>query len=141
MQALDDQESIYRVFSYRYKQTIEGLKAQGYHSADAKLNEKLSDHIKTEWTHFLSGTYGLCTRSGLPEDIAAKELAIAQINELTAQSELDESKIEALTHAVNLLDGASSMFAPHERQRSSRYRLVDEVRRKYKLQCQRHIEG
>ncbi|WP_241210137.1 DUF6058 family natural product biosynthesis protein [Vibrio splendidus] len=33
----------------------------------------------------------------------------------------------------NLLDSVSSLFAPHEKLKSSRHRLVDEVRCKYKL--------
>ncbi|HHC6670918.1 TPA: DUF6058 family natural product biosynthesis protein [Vibrio parahaemolyticus] len=32
------------------------------------------------------------------------------------------------------MDNASSPFAPHERLNSSRHRLVNEVRQKYKLQ-------
>ncbi|MFC3646483.1 DUF6058 family natural product biosynthesis protein [Planctobacterium marinum] len=35
--------------------------------------------------------------------------------------------------AVNLLDKSSSLFAPHERLSSSRFRLVNETRCKYKL--------
>jgi hypothetical protein len=76
----------------------------------------------------------LCTKSGLPEDIAAKELAVIEINELLALNELSLDELEKLTLAVNLLDSASSFFAPHERLRSSRHSLVNEIRRKYKLE-------
>ncbi len=34
---------------------------------------------------------------------------------------------------MNLLDAASSDFAPHERERSSRKRFIDDVREKYSL--------
>ncbi|MCJ8295556.1 MAG: DUF6058 family natural product biosynthesis protein, partial [Colwellia sp.] len=92
------------------------------------------NHINEEWYLFLSGIYGLCTKTGLPEDIAAKEFSILEINELSELDDLTDQQINKLTVAVNLLDSASSLFAPHERLRSSRHRLVNEVRRKYQLQ-------
>jgi len=108
-------------------------KALGYSSSDEKVNAKLELHIKEEWQHFLNGIYGLCTKSGLPEDIAAKELAILQINALIEKDNLDKAQRDKLTKAVNLLDAASSLFAPHERLKSSRHRLIDEVRHQYQL--------
>ncbi len=91
------------------------------------MTTELNQHIKEEWSHFINGVYGLYTKSGLPEDIAAKELS--ELNELTSD------EMTKLTLAVNLLDKASSLFAPHERLRSSRHRLVNETRRKYRLSC------
>ncbi len=136
IKASNNHQSIFAIFAQRYRQAISELTQQGYHSDDAKVNEKLDQHIADEWQHFLNGTYGLCTKSGLPEDIAAKELAILQINETLAldeHSELGEPELAKLVKAVNLLDASSSIFAPHERANSSRHRLVDEVRRKYQL--------
>jgi hypothetical protein len=51
---------------------------------------------------------------------AAKEFAITQINELTERANLSGIEVEKLQTAVNLLDAASSNFAPHERLKSSR---------------------
>ncbi len=125
-------QDILPIFAQRYAKSISELKNSGHVSTDAKVNSKLDLHIEAEWGHFLDGIYGLCTKSGLPEDIAGKELAVLQISEILA---LDKAKIdlEQLTKAVNLLDKSSSMFAPHERLKSSRHRLIDEVRREYKL--------
>ena len=127
-----DLQDIFPIFAQRYAKSISELKNAGYTSVDAKVNSKLDLHIEEEWGHFLNGIYGLCTKSGLPEDIAGKELAVLQISEFL---ELDKSKIDLaqLTKAVNLLDKSSSMFAPHERLKSCRHRLIDEVRREYKL--------
>ncbi len=47
---------------------------------------------------------------------------------------LNEEQLNRLTNAVNLLDASSALFAPHERLTSSRHRLVNEVRRKFRLQ-------
>jgi len=132
LKSSNNPQNIYNLFSQRYIEAVEHLKSIGYSSADEKVNSKLSLHIEQEWEHFLNGTYGLCTKSGLPEDIAGKEIAILLINESLA---LDENKVdlEELAKAVDLLDSSSAMFAPHERLNSSRHRLVNEVRRVYKL--------
>jgi len=132
LQVTTDLEDVFPIFARRYAESITQLKSLGYSSSDAKVNSKLDLHIEEEWGHFLNGIYGLCTKSGLPEDIAAKELAVLQISETLA---LDKENIDLaqLTKAVNLLDKSSAMFAPHERLKSSRQRLIDDVRREYKL--------
>ncbi len=133
VQSLQTTENIYSVFRSRYIQTIDSLKGLGHTSSDLKINSDIESHVKEEWGHFLNGIYGLCTKSGLPEDIAAKEFAIIEINELSIADELTTEQILKLTNAVNLLDKASSLFAPHERLKSSRQRLINETRLKYKL--------
>lgn len=100
---------------------------------DAYIKETWGHFIKETWGHFIQGTYGLCTKSGLPEDIAVKAVAIFEINRLTESDELSQAALTALEKAVNLLDESSALFAPHERLRSSRHRLVNEIRRRFKL--------
>ena len=124
-------EDPFAVFARRYRAALAALPLQ---TGDPKLGAGLEAHLKDEWGHFLAGTYGLCTRSGLPEDIAAKELAICVIKELTSD-EGAAPDLERLRQAVDLLDRASTPFAPHERARSSRHRYVDAMRLKYGLQA------
>jgi hypothetical protein len=118
---LEEPEQAFNMFAERYRRRLAQLAV-----------DKLPDaHIAAEWRHFLDGTYGLCTRSGLPEDIAAKEAAIILIRSLTelgARQGLNEEERRKLADAVDLLDAASAPFAPHEVARSSRRRYVDEVR-------------
>lgn len=113
------EDDAFRVFSQRYLARLEVLRGAA-HQPD----------LQQEWRHFLNGTYGLCTRSGLPEDIAAKELAVATIQQLTTGGvdTLSSGEREQLSSAIDLLDQASSLFAPHERTRSSRHRLIDQLR-------------
>jgi hypothetical protein len=133
IQSLNSTKEVYSVFASRYKMAIESLKGQGYSSNNSKVSSEINEHIKEEWSHFLNGIYGLCTKSGLPEDIAAKEFSILVINELSENNTLTPEQLNKLDLAVELLDSASSLFAPHERLKSSRHRLVNEVRRKYQL--------
>jgi hypothetical protein len=134
LEALDGPRQAYRVFGDRYRRRLAQLAVdQPLTDAQALADEA---HIAAEWKHFLDGTYGLCTRSGLPEDIAAKEAAIVRIRALTAlgaQQALNEDERRRLAAAVDLLDQASAPFAPHEVARSSRRRYVDEIRKTYTL--------
>lgn len=112
---LEGDHDPYARFAARYRAALADLPQSDVLATDA--------HLRSEWQHFLAGTYGLCTRSGLPEDIAAKELAINVIRTLTDDGRtLDAEERERLAQARDLLDRASSLFAPHERARSSRTR-------------------
>jgi hypothetical protein len=55
------------------------------------------------------------------------------ISELIQQAPLNKQQTDALIKAVNLLDNASALFAPHERARSSRQKLVLDVREQFDL--------
>lgn len=119
----------YAQFAARYRAA---LAAQPLFRTGATDSLASEEHVRSEWTHFLAGTYGLCTRSGLPEDIAAKELAIHVIRALTDDGRTpDAAGLTRLAAAVDLLDRASSPFAPHEQARSSRRRHVDDMRARY----------
>lgn len=122
-------EQPFDIFARRYRAALAVLPLR---TNDSKLGAGLEAHLRDEWGHFLAGTYGLCTRSGLPEDIAAKELAICLIKELTPVDNAEPDR-ERLRQAIDLLDRASSPFAPHERARSSRHRYVDAMRLRYGL--------
>lgn len=133
VQELNTKEKIYQTFSTQYTERIKHLKKQGHDSDSDKVNAGLNQLIEHEWEHFLDGTYGLCTRSGLPEDIASKEFAILEIQQLIINEKLNKAERIKLTKAVNLLDEAAAIFAPHERNTSSRQRFVNDVRHQYQL--------
>lgn len=122
LQSVDGEPEAFAVFAGRYRARLEQLATSGF-DLPGRLAEEA--HLAAEWGHFLDGTYGLCTVSGLPEDIAAKELAITLIREANGGAQL--------RRCVDLLDSASSPFAPHEVARSSRHRYVDEMRRVHGL--------
>lgn len=132
--ALDGPLQAYAMFADRYRRRLAGLAVD----KQAPYPQDLAGdaHIAAEWQHFLDGTYGLRTCSGLSEDIAVKEAAIVTIRALTAQGEarvLDQAGQRRLAAAVDLLDQTSAPFAPHEMARSSRRRWVDEVKKAYGL--------
>jgi len=128
---MPDVKTAFEVFSSRYKAQLKKLNTLGFYSNDNKFNQKLSEHIKQEWQHFLEGTYGVCTKSGLVEDIATKELNTSIVNELILNKELSGQERGSLKISVDLLDSATSLFAPHERKNSSRAKLIKHIRKTY----------
>lgn len=112
------------------EQAAASLFARRYEARLRELDPAARADLAAEWRGFLDGTYGLCTKTGLPEEIAAKEWAAAAVARLIALEQPDRT---ALAAAVDLLDAASSPFAPHERSRSSRHRLIDAMRERFGL--------
>lgn len=123
----DSEDGARSRFFQRYRARLALLAAGGIAPASADFAGDA--HLQSEWDAFLKGTYGLCTASGLPEDIAAKEAATAVIRELTEGGAAADR--DRLREAVDLLDRAAAPFAPHEVARSSRRRWVDGVRAAY----------
>jgi hypothetical protein len=135
LQSLGDanESDIVACFKSRYLKTINKAAEDGFQQSAQIITAVLDEHIQQEWAHFLNGTYGLCTKSGLPEDIAIKELAIIEINALLSIEVLDDRQLSQLKQCVNRLDEVSALFAPHERASSSRQRLIEDIRRTYSL--------
>lgn len=77
------------------------------------------------------GTYGVCTQSGLVEDIATKELTTSIVKKLISNKELSDKKLKRLKISIGLLDSATALFAPHEKQNSSRVNLIEFVKQTY----------
>ncbi|GGC78658.1 DUF6058 family natural product biosynthesis protein [Undibacterium terreum] len=135
-------QQAYAVFHQRYVSRVGQLFEQGLRpakfcaSTDQIDVDRLNEHVAAEWISFLKGTYGLCTKSGLPEDIADKEVASLLIDEITDRQckvKLEGEEAVVLVQAVKKLDQAASQFAPHERSRSSRQRCIEGVIEKYQL--------
>jgi hypothetical protein len=116
-------------FFQRYRAKLAQLRCVGMVPRDPAFGSEA--HLRAEWSAFLDGTYGLCTVSGLPEDIAAKEAAIALIRELADGIPATGEPPSQLRQAVDLLDSATPPFAPHEVARSSRRRYVDAIRARF----------
>jgi hypothetical protein len=128
--ALESEDDARALFCRRYRARLARLGEDGLLPRDAAFagHARLHD----EWQGFLDGTYGLCTVSGLPEDIAAKEAAIALICELSGSGcAPGEAAHARLRRAVDLLDRVVARFGPHEVERSSRRRYVDAIRAAY----------
>jgi hypothetical protein len=125
--ALEQEDDARALFFRRYRAQVARLGEEGLLPRGPAFAGE--EHLQNEWQGFLDGTYGLCTVSGLPEDIATKEAATALLRELSGSGEPpDEAARALLRRAVDLLDRSAARFAPHEVERSSRRRYVDAMR-------------
>ncbi|PHM39971.1 hypothetical protein Xmau_02155 [Xenorhabdus mauleonii] len=125
-----DHNKLKNLFFYRYENKIKELQQLGIYDNETDYSQVMEE----AWNHFLDGTYGVCTKDNSPEQIAVKGVAIRVIDRITEKQlrkSIPESDMNTLITSVNLLDEVSSMFAPHERERSSRKRCIELVRSKY----------
>ncbi len=98
------------------------------------LDEYGQERFSATWDNFLDGVYGVCTRTGLPENIFLKQMTasfIEQFVQIRTPEAISKSERETLRRAVNLLDQVESDFAPDEVQHSSRQRCIIDVREAY----------
>lgn len=115
-------EAAFGHFKAQYKKRLQALNVLGVSTSDRRFNHGLDAHIQQEWQHFLQGTYGLCTQTGRIAEIVDKELAIAVIDELSANVNLPDS--DRLKQAKVLLDKACASFPEHEYPGSSRQKYL-----------------
>ncbi len=103
-------------------------------SLDLGIPTITTQMLNATWQHFLDGTYGVCTKDGLPGTIAKKQLLVTLLDSFIAKNSftpLNRDSRKRLGELVNALDDVEPAFAPHERQRSSRQRCINDVRAKF----------
>lgn len=89
---------------------------------------------KSEFNHWIAGTYGLCTRANTPEAVAVKECMVRNVDHLTGKgrkADLDAAGRGKMVRYLRLFDHVAALFAPFERATSSRQRLCVELPRQY----------
>lgn len=131
--AMDESRDAFDSFCRRYCDELKRLGNAGFITDMAAFNQDVARHLREEWRQFLDGSSGLCTRSGQIEEIAAKSLAGAIIQPFMRRDTLSSKEKLLLKRAVDLLASVSAEYAPHERVRSNRYKLIERVRAKFKL--------
>ncbi|MFZ6777067.1 DUF6058 family natural product biosynthesis protein [Undibacterium sp. Ji83W] len=101
--------------------------------ADGTANTTgLMKNAESHWKHFLLGTFGICTANPVSAaEIARKGVLQEKLSHLTANgSKTDFSATEAreILPVVDAFANAAMWFSPAEYARSSRKRLVDDMR-------------
>lgn len=90
--------------------------------------------VENIWAHFNEGTFGLCTKSGLPDHIFLKQIHGSFIRHITSKFLADQIPPEiagTLRRSVDELDKVTSCFAPHEVKNSSRQTNIVNIRHDY----------
>ena len=125
-------------FMRDYKSALTELNTSVWHmqdcfNPDGTVNMTgLADNVELHWKHFLLGTFGICTANPVSAaEIARKGVLQVKLTQLTANgSKTDFSNTEAkeILPVVDAFADAVMWFSPAEYARSSRKRLVDDIR-------------
>ncbi|MEZ5308299.1 MAG: DUF6058 family natural product biosynthesis protein [Pyrinomonadaceae bacterium] len=96
-------------------------KSFAYENAEGD-SEKTKAALDAEIAAFLKGIYGICTLNQTPEEIIEKEIAVKK---LIAWKDNGEAGDDDLIARVGAYDRVSALFAPYQRETSSRGKYVD----------------
>ncbi len=98
----------------------------------APLEAGLRVRVDNAWSYFLSGTFGMCVVNPVSEaHIAYKEVLqekLVQLSENGARRQFSAQQAQALLALIDQYAAAAMPFSPVEYTRSSRKRLVDDLR-------------
>lgn len=134
----DARERIRQVFENEFTAALRELNDSLFRLDDAfddagrPLSSGLRARLDSAWEHFIHGTFGLCVAN--PESaltIARKEVLQEQLTAWTqngAKHAFPEADLPALMQLIHAYEAASMPFSPVEYSRSSRKRLVDDLR-------------
>jgi uncharacterized protein YgfB (UPF0149 family) len=98
------------------------------------IADGLTARTEALWEHFLKGTFGLCIANPITEyEIAQKEILqekLAALSENGAKSHFTESEKNDVLCLIEEYAEASMPFSPIEYHRSSRKRLVEDLKKR-----------
>lgn len=104
------------------------------HMWPAIANPPEQEFLKSSWSYFKQGVYGVCTRDGLPATIFKKQYGVKFIDHMmTQQRGLSPAETGQICHIIDWLDEAAAPFAPHEVANSSRQRCIINARKHFHL--------
>jgi hypothetical protein len=98
------------------------------------IAEGLSLRTDSAWLHFLKGTFGLCIANPISEvEIARKEILqekLSALSENGSKADYTQAEMHILLPLIDEYAAASMPFSPIEYPRSSRKRLVDDLKKR-----------
>lgn len=102
-------------------------------AADGTVNiAGLTENAELHWKHFLLGTFGICTANPVSAtEIARKGVLQEKLSHLTANGNRTEFSAAEARDILLVVDAFAEVvmwFSPAEYARSSRKRLVDDIR-------------
>lgn len=132
-------------FIDEFAMALEELNASLYRLTDAfdaqgnRIPAGLSARLDSAWDHFLRGTFGLCVAN--PESalaIARKEVLQEHLAAVTlngTKASFAAAEIPAIRRLIDDYAAATMPFSPIEYSRSSRKRLVEDLRKALTVGC------
>ncbi|MBJ2123251.1 DUF6058 family natural product biosynthesis protein [Flavobacterium sp. IB48] len=97
--------------------------------------EKAENALEEEWNYYCKGVYGICTLNNDENAIIDKEIAIKRILDFIAKKSSSQTVEEEnyLKELNDELNESTSLFAPYQRELSSRGKYLDKLLREFSL--------
>ncbi|WP_316635119.1 DUF6058 family natural product biosynthesis protein [uncultured Flavobacterium sp.] len=97
---------------------------------------KAEKALEEEWRHFCKGIYGICTLESNEEAIIEKEIVIKRILDFieTKGSVVTQEEINLLKDLDDEFNKVTSLFAPYQRETSSRGKYLDKLLKEFSLE-------
>ena len=98
---------------------------------DETIDEnKLNLIFEQEWKHYCDGVYGICTLNASAFDISHKEVAVKKLidfNKKHKDNILNKKEKRILKKLNTEFNAVSNVFAPYQRENSSRGKYLDKI--------------
>jgi len=99
-------------------------------------NDKIENALEEEWNYYCKGVYGICTLNNNENAIIDKEIAIKRILNFIEKKQTKETNDERIElEKLNTeFNKSTSLFAPYQRELSSRGKYLDKLLREFSLE-------
>lgn len=93
------------------------------------IENKISTELEKEWEYYNQGIYGICTLHATAREIIEKEIAVKRLLAALERFPTDEliNHKDELAQIIDEFDKVSNLFAPYQRESSSRGKYVDKT--------------
>ena len=93
---------------------------------------RIEKELENEWDYYQKGIYGICTLNASPSELIEKEIAVKKLLRFLDKFSEDkwEHKKSELLQIIAEYDEVSNVFAPYQRESSSRGKYVDKALQK-----------
>jgi hypothetical protein len=101
-----------------------------FNDADYPIEDKFEKAFEAEWEAYTAGIYGICTLNATEEEIVKKEIAVKKLIEFNSKfagQTLSEQQKEELQTLTEEFDSVANLFAPYQRENSSRGKYLDKI--------------
>lgn len=101
-----------------------------FNDAGVLVEEEFEKAFEAEWEAYTMGIYGICTLNATEVEIVKKEIAVKKLidfnNKFGGQT-LSEQQKEELKKLTEEFDSVANLFAPYQRENSSRGKYLDKI--------------
>lgn len=101
-----------------------------FNQNESELEALLEETFETEWKHYCQGVYGICTLNAHEKEIVEKEIVIKKLitfNQKFENQILNEQQKTELLQLNKEFNRVTALFAPYQREMSSRGKYVDKI--------------